>query len=156
MKKLILLAVGLTLVAAPAFAQKSAKKSEPRGGLAYARLMPQDDLKDSHDSGNGLHLLFDYDLSDRMDLSITVGWNRISADSDAEDAEDFTMWELTAGPRTRLKHFYLGVEYGYFTKVDEWGLVPNAGIRYKRFDVGYRMKTSGDAGIHAIRVGYFF
>lgn len=158
MKRWIILAAVLMLAAAPASAQKAAKKAEPRGGLAFAWLLPQDGLKDTHDKGWGIHLLFAYQVADKMDLSVTTGYDRVLADADAGamGAEDFTMWEFTAGPRARIDLFYIGIEGGYFTKIDEWGLVPNAGIRYKRFDVGYRMKTSGDTKIHAIRAGYFF
>lgn len=158
MKKWIILAAVLMLAATPVLAQKAVKKAEPKGALALAWLLPQDSLKDTHDKGYGIHMLFAYQLADKMDFSLTTGWNRLLADSDseAEGAEDFTMWEFTAGPRVRLSLAYLGIEGGYFTKIDEWGWVPNAGIRYKRFDVGYRLKTSGETKIHTIRAGYFF
>ena len=152
-----LTALAVVLLAAlPASAQKATAKPEPKGGLALAWLLPQDSLKDTHDKGYGIHMFFAYQLADKMDLSMTTGWNRLLADSEAEGAEDFTMWEFTAGPRARISLFYLGIEGGWFTKIDEFGWVPNAGVRYKRFDVGYRMKTSGETKVHTIRAGYFF
>jgi hypothetical protein len=161
MKKwIILVAVLMFAVApvapvAPAAAQNAQKtKAPPNGGLGLAWLLPQDDLKETHDKGFGIHVMFAYQLADKMELSGTTGWNRLKAD--ALGAEDFNMWEMTLGPRAMIKMFYLGVEGGYFTKIDEWGWVPNAGVRYKIFDLGYRMKTSGETKYHTIRAGVFF
>jgi len=155
MRNLTLLAV-MMLAATPALAMDS----DANGGLAFAWHFPQKELKESHDQGYGIHLMFAYELADKWDLSITTGWNRLLANEQPRNSplgsDDITVWEFTAGPRLRLKWFYAGVEAGYFTKLDKWGWVPNAGVRYKILDLGWRWNSTGESEIQTIRLGVFF
>jgi len=157
-----LVAAGLA-TAVPASAQLGApppRIDEPNGGLAAAYLLPREGLEETHDHGWGIHLLFAYGVTIHTDLSGTIGWNRLLARTQPSNAprgsDDLVVWEFTLGPRFRVAWFYAGVEGGYFTRFGEWGWVPNAGIRWKILDLGYRLKSGGDAQMHTVRLGVFF
>ena len=66
------------------------------------------------------------------------------------------LWEFAAGPQFDLKALYVGVEGGYWTEIDEWGVMANAGFRKDLIDLSVRYKPTGDGEFYAIRLGFFF
>jgi len=136
------------------------KLDEAHGGIGLVYYMPKGNLKETHDRGYGISLMFAYPVSDMMDLTGTTGWSRYlikeQPSNTLRGSSDLTVWEFTLGPRMRVSIVYLGIEAGYFTNFKEWALVPNAGIRWRVFDLGYRMKTNAGTEVHSIRAGIFF
>ena len=136
------------------------KMDEAHGGIGLSYYMPQGNLKETHDSGYGISFMFNYPISDMMDLTGTTAWSRYIINEQPANtlrgSSDLTVWEFTLGPRVRVSIVYLGIEAGYFTNFNEWALVPNAGIRWRIFDLGYRMKTNAGTEVHSIRAGIFF
>jgi hypothetical protein len=155
------LVLGLALPAVAQYEVQGQKKEEAaRGGVGVSWYMPKGELKESHDSGYGASVIFSYPASDHLDLTGTTAWSKYLVNDQpgntALGTEDFSAWEFTLGPRLRFSIVYVGIEGGYFTTFDEWALVPNAGVRWKIFDLGYRMKMGDNTEVHSIRAGVFF
>lgn len=163
MKVTLIVGLLILLLAMPATAQQgthSQKKDESHGGIGVSWYMPKGELKESHDSGYGVSLIFSYTTSDRMSITGNVAWSQYLANDQSgapqEKWEDFTAWEFTSGPQFRFSLLYVGLEAGYYTHFDEWALVPNVGVRWKILDLAYRVKMGDETGVHSIRLGVFF
>ena len=164
MKVLLITCLLILALALPAAAQYEVqgqeKGEEAHGGIGVSWYMPQGEIKESHDSGYGLSFIFAYPASDHLDVTGNVAWSHYEINEQPGNAlrgtEDFTAWEFTLGPRLRFSIVYVGLEGGYFTGFDEWALVPNAGFRWRIFDLGYRVKMGDNTEVHSIRAGVFF
>jgi hypothetical protein len=126
---------------------------QKNSGLAMSYAVPSSSFADAVDNGYGLSVIFDYPTASVADLAASLGWYRFAGSAGGEDV---SMWEFTAGPRYRSGVFYAGVEMGYFTKVKEWGMVPNLGLRRGDLELGLRYKFSGEASFVAARLGFYF
>ena len=133
---------------------------QQNGGLAASYLTPKGDFKQQVDNGLGISAIFDYPLAGIINISGALGWNRFSGITLVEGtnvkAESLTIWEFAAGPQIDFGRMYLGVEGGYYTNLDEWGLVPNMGIRKGMMDFSIRYKMTDDGKFVAGRAGFFF
>lgn len=126
---------------------------QQNGGLAFSYAMPSSDFAETVGNGYGFSAIFDYPTASLVDLCASLGWYRFAG---APGRADISMWEFTAGPRFITGIFYAGLETGYFTKVKEWSMVPNVGLRKGALDLGLRYKFSGEARFVAARLGLFF
>jgi hypothetical protein len=124
-----LAALGLAaLFAAPAAAQLPLL--DVRVG-AHA-VLPTGDLDDAFDAGFGAYGRIGAPIGP-VKLMASVTWNRLkSANPLVEDTDVVT---LTAGPHFSLAMLDIGIEGGYFSEFEEFGLAPNVSIGLLKFDL---------------------
>ncbi len=155
MKRIILVGLALTLMASGA-----ARAAEKNGGLAASFAQPTGDFDKLAGSGFGLSAIFDYSMAKIVDISGSLGWYSFSGETLIEGtnvkSESLSVWEFSAGPQIDFGKLYLGVEGAYYTNLDEWGLVPNIGLRKGMIDVVFRYKVTEDSNFYALRLGFFF
>lgn len=155
MKRILILVMALSMLlgAGSALAQKT-------GGLAVSYAKPKGAFEGLVGNGYGLSSIFDYSMSGIVDLTLSLGWYNFDGITIFEGTnvktDSFSMWEFSAGPQIDFGRLYVGIEAGYYTNVDEWGLVPNVGIRKNIIDVCLRYKMTEDAEFYAFRLGFFF
>ena len=141
-------------------AQGTALAQDKNGGLAASFVLPSGDFGDFVGDGFGLSAIFDYDMANVVDISGSLGWYRFGGvtliDGTNVKTESTTMWEFAAGPQIDFGKLYVGLEGAYYTNLDEWGLVPNAGLRKGMVDIGVRYKMTEDSNFYAVRAGFFF
>jgi hypothetical protein len=77
-----------------------------------------------------------------------LSYNRFPAeDGTREDGTPFDnkdVFGLTAGARVYLSMLFAGVDLGYFTAVEDGGVLPNLGLRIALFELMGRYKWTGD------------
>ncbi|MDX2472626.1 MAG: hypothetical protein QNL91_02865 [Candidatus Krumholzibacteria bacterium] len=155
MKRIILVVLALTLMA-----NGTALAVEKNGGLAASFAQPGGDFDKVIGSGFGLSAIFDYSMANVVDISGSLGWYRFGGKTLIEGtnvkSESLSVWEFSAGPQIDFGKLYMGVEGAYYTKLDEWGLVPNIGLRKDMIDVAFRYKMTEDSNFYALRLGFFF
>ncbi|MFT5234620.1 MAG: hypothetical protein ACI9UK_002130 [Candidatus Krumholzibacteriia bacterium] len=155
MKRILwaILALSIMGSASSALAQKT-------GGLAVSYAKPKGNFEGLVGDGYGLSSVFDYPLSGIVDVTLSLGWynfeGRTLFEGTNVKTESFSMWEFAVGPQVDFGMLYIGAEGGYYTNVDEWGLVPNVGIRKKMIDASLRYKMTEDAEYYAFRLAFFF
>ncbi len=88
-----------------------------------------------------------------VNISGSLGWYQFSGE---DDQDGTSIWEFTTGPQVDFGKLYAGFEVGYFTTMNEWGVVPNLGIRKDMIDIGLRYKVTGDGKFFALRAGLYF
>ncbi len=137
-----------------------AMAAEKNGGLAASYAMPQDEFENVVDDGYGLSAIFDYPMAGMINISGSIGWYRFKGVTLLEGTnikeESSTMWEFSAGPQIDFGKLYVGVEGGYYTDVNEWGMLGNVGLRRDMLDFSVRYKMTEDAKFMAARLGFFF
>ena len=130
------------------------------GGLAASHAAPKGDFKDLAGNGFGVAAIFDYPMAGIVNISGALGWYRFSgldANPGLNDKTDsLSLWEFSAGPQIDLGMLYFGAEGGYYTKLDEWGLVLNVGIRKNLVELSLRYKMTEDGKFLATRAGFYF
>jgi len=130
------------------------------GGLAASYVNPKGDFEQFVGDGFGLTAIFDYPLAGVVNITGSMGWYQFSGVTLIEGTnvktDSSTLWEFAAGPQIDFGMLYCGVEGGYYTDLDEWGLVPNAGIRKDLLDFSLRYKVTDDGKFMALRAGFFF
>ncbi len=155
MKRIVLLTMILHLVVGAA-----ALAGEKHGGLALSYAAPEGEFDKVADAGFGVSAIFDYPMAGIVNISGSLGWYRFSGVTMVEGtnvkAESRSVWEFTAGPQIDFGKLYIGLEGGYYTDLDEWGLVPNIGFRHNLIDLSLRYKATEDGKFFAGRVGVFF
>jgi len=151
--------IGLTLLIAMTVST-SVLAGQENGGLAASYVTPKGDFAETVDDGWGTSAIFDYPLSGIINMTGSLGWYTFSGITLVEGTnvktDSRTMWEFVAGPQADFGMLYIGVEAGYYTDLNEWGVVPNAGIRKNMIDVGVRYTVTDDGEFMAIRIGFFF
>ena len=131
------------------------------GGLAVSYVTPKGDFDQVVGDGIGLSSIFDYPLGGNVvNISGSLAYYRFSGITLLEGtnvkSESTSLWEFSGGPQLDFGRLYMGVEAGYYTNLDEWGLVPNLGLRKDMVDVSFRYKMTDDGKFMAVRVGFFF
>lgn len=134
--------------------------AQRNGGLAASYVTPRGDFEQVVSDGGGASAIFDYPFSGIINITGSLGWytfkGRTLIEGTNIKTDSSTLWEFAAGPQADFGVLYLGLEGGYYTELNEWGLVPNAGIRKGMIDLGVRFKVTEDAKFMAVRVGFFF
>jgi len=155
MKRIIILALSLSLVLCG-----SAFAGARNGGLAASFTSPKGDYGNAAGNGYGLSLIFDYPMAGMIDITGTVGWYKFTGVTLSEGTniktDSNTLWEFAAGPQIDFGLLYAGAEFGYYTDLDEWGLVPNLGVRKDLLDFSLRYMISDTGEFMAVRAGFFF
>jgi hypothetical protein len=77
-------------------------------------------------------------------LMFEAAYNGFSIGDDLPDLEDFNddlnLWGFAAGPRLGLGPFNFGALGSYHTEIDEFDVIPLAGINIWKLDVALRYK----------------
>ena len=130
-------------------------------GVAADLALPSGDFNKLYDSGFGIHAIFKRPLTPLVTLTADGGWTSFGQGDLGELQDnpfggDIDVWNVTAGGTVFLLPLGLGAEYGYFSKVEDWSLVPYAGMGFGKLDLTVRYKATGDAKWWEFRVGVFF
>lgn len=114
---------------------------------------PTDTFGDFYSTGYGFSSSLEFTLLPIVSVHGGLGWTRFSGEGALEDID---VWEYGLGARAHLGLFYGGLEVDHFSEIDEWGWVPEVGVRFTMLDAGLRYKMSGDANWWGIRAGIRF
>ncbi len=162
MKRFCLAAAGLLLINACS-SDKGRQRPEPNE--TKPKTKPALRLSDvlarpafAYAQGKGPRQVSLSDIAERAVLSVvnisgSLGWYQFSGE---DDQDGTSIWEFTTGPQVDFGKLYAGFEVGYFTTMNEWGVVPNLGIRKDMIDISLRYKVTGDGKFFAMRAGLYF
>ncbi len=144
MKRLsFVLVLALALIALPRTAEAQFKIGA-RGKI----LLPTGDFNDVAKTGWGLAATGDFTIIPLIKLRGEVGYNQFDAENgaswDGEPIDRFDIWSFLIGARLQLPILYLSLDGGYYTKIDEFSLLPGLGLRFLFLDVGGRYKWTGE------------
>ncbi|MBE0566541.1 MAG: hypothetical protein IH621_11310 [Krumholzibacteria bacterium] len=154
-------------IAASALAVAGSLPAQAGGfGLGLSAALPTGDFGDYLDSGFGVHAMYKRPVTPLVQLTADVGWTRFGTadltgdlggfDGFAAADDNLDVWNFTGGGKVDFMPFGLGLEYGYFSEIDEYGLVPNVGVSFTKFAVDLRYKATGDANWFEVRAGLYF
>ena len=156
----------LTIVAAAMTCSLAPAALAGSFGVGADLALPTGDFGDALDSGFGLHVLAKHPVAPLVTLTGDAGWTRFSSKDLTLDlgqfgsftagGDDVNVWNVCAGARVAMMPMGLGLELGYFSKVDELGLVPNVGVSFSKLAVDLRYKATGDAKWFELRAGVYF
>jgi hypothetical protein len=135
-------------------------------GLGANVAFPTGSFGDLYNSGFGVHALIQHPVTPLATITGDVGWTSFSGKDLSLDIGDIgsipfsgdnlEMWNFTGGAKVNLLPLGLGLEYGYYTQIKEWGLVPYASFGLSKIDLAARYKATGDAKWFEVRVGFMF
>ncbi|MEJ2482155.1 MAG: hypothetical protein P8049_03305 [Gemmatimonadota bacterium] len=140
-----ILAIGAAMLVHPSPATAQVRTGIGVGGKL---LVPTGDLKDEVKSGWGIAGTGELALLGILSGVTELSYNRFPAedgmrgDGSSYDSKD--VFGFTAGARIYLSMLFAGLDVGYFTAVDDGGLLPNIGLRIALFEVMGRYKWTGD------------
>ncbi len=111
-------------------------------------LIPTGDFDDKADTGWGLAATGDFTLIPLVKLRGEIGYNQFDAKEgaewDGEPIDRFKIWDFMIGARLQLPIIYFSLDGAYYTKIDEFSLLPGLGFRFLFLDVGGRYKWTGE------------
>lgn len=152
----------LTLISTSTYAQEEKKFIS---GNSLNIFLPQGTLAETYDHGFGIYANFDYNLNKYFAVRGDLGWNDVSGpetsylDSSGvihTNHPNRSIWEFTAGMKAQVSILYLEIRGGYFSGVNEWGIVPAAGIRIKKIDIQGSYTFAGENNWASVRLGYYW
>ncbi|MFO7608269.1 MAG: hypothetical protein R6X35_03590 [Candidatus Krumholzibacteriia bacterium] len=135
-------------------------------GVGAGLALPTGDFGDAVDLGYGLHAMVKHPVAPLVTLTGDAGWTRFSTSDEflvgeglggwlgADDTVD--VWNVTGGARVAMMPMNLGLEFGYFSELEEWSLVPNLGFGFSKLALDLRYKATGDAKWFEVRAGLYF
>jgi hypothetical protein len=142
---LLILALGAAVLVLPSPAVAQVRSGIGVGGKL---LFPMGDLDDEVKSGWGIAGTGEIALLGILSAVGELSYNRFPAEEGTrEDGTPFDnkdVFGLTAGARVYLSMLFAGVDLGYFTAVEDGGVLPNLGLRIALFEVMGRYKWTGD------------
>ncbi len=140
---LLLVAVLFSLVLLPERAEAQFKL-----GARAKLLLPTGDFNDVATTGWGLAGTGDFTIIPLLKLRGEIGYNQFDAEDEAvwdgEPIDKFDIWSFMIGARLQLPVIYLSLDGAYYTKIDEFSLLPGLGLRFLFLDVGGRYKWTGE------------
>jgi hypothetical protein len=114
------------------------------GGRAKM-LLPTGDFDDVAKTGWGAAATGDFTLVPLIKLRGEVGYNRFDGETDGETSyDDWNIWNFGIGARLQLPIVYISLDGSYYTKIDEFSVLPGIGARILFLDVGARYKWTGE------------
>jgi hypothetical protein len=114
------------------------------GGRAKM-LLPTGDFDDVAKTGWGAAATGDFTLVPLIKLRGEVGYNRFDGETDGETTyDDWNIWNFGIGARLQLPIVYISLDGSYYTKIDEFSVLPGIGARILFLDVGARYKWTGE------------
>lgn len=145
------LALGLAaLVAAPAAAQVPVLDVR----LGAHAVVPSGDLADVAETGYGVYGRIGAPIGP-IKLMGSVTWNRLTAKAGFGSDQDVIT--VQAGPHFSLALLDIGIEGGYFSEVEEFGLTPNVSIGFSKLELTASYNTTlKDPATNWISVGLGF
>ena len=157
----------LVLLAGNTFAQdkKNAPEKKLISGNSFQVMFPQGSLGDEYDFGWGIYGNIDYNFSKHLAWRFDLGWNSLSGDEKIildEDGNEqvvggnMSVWEFTTGLKASISILYIEARGGYFTGINEWGVIPAAGLRLGKFDIQGNYKFLGDSNWYGARIAFYW
>ncbi len=145
MKRIVLILAAAAGLVLPPTAEAQVRTGIGVGGKL---LFPTGSLNDEVKSGWGIAGSGELALLGILSGVGELSYNRFPAeDGTREDGTPFDnkdVFGFTAGARVYLSMLFAGLDVGYFTAVDDGGVLPNIGLRIALFEVMGRYKWSGD------------
>ena len=142
-RHLFALIAALAFVAIPQTASAQFKIGA-RGKLMF----PTGDFSNVAETGWGLAATGDFALIPLVKLRGEAGYNQFDAKDgaewDGESIDKFDIWSFMIGARLQLPIIYFSLDGAYYTKIDEFSLLPGLGFRFLFLDVGGRYKWTGE------------
>ena len=164
MKKTILsFFVLLFILVSSSFAQEGEKKWV--SGNSFNVIIPQGDLAKEYNYGLGVYGNIDYNFNEHFAWRFDLGWNDLEGDERTivdttgyvhTHKPKISVWEFTTGLKASFSVFYIEARGGYFTGINEWGIIPAVGLRLGKFDINGSYKLLGDNNWVAARIGYYW
>ena len=144
-----------------------AQDSEPKlvSGISWGYIIPQENLDVVYDHGFAFIGNFDYRFNKNLIGRFDIGWNDLSGPETQyidtagvvhTNHPNRSILEITAGLRAAYSYFYVEARGGYFTGINEWGVVPAVGVRIKKFDIQGSYTLTEDHNWATIRASYYF
>jgi hypothetical protein len=152
----------LTLLTINTYAQEEKKLMS---GNSLNIFIPQGTLAETYDHGYGIYANFDYNLNKYFAVRGDFGWNDVSGPETSyldtngvihTNHPNRSIWEFTAGMKAQISIVYIEARGGYFSSLNEWGVVPAVGLRIKKFDLQGSYSIVGDYEWASIRIGYYW
>lgn len=128
-----------TLLATPAAAQLPGLDVR----LGAHAVIPSGDLADRYDNSFGAYGRIGAPVGP-IKLMGSVTWNRFKAKSGIPLIEDEDLITIQAGPHFSLAMLDVGIEGGYISNIEEWGLMPNVSLRLGSVEVTGSYNTTFD------------
>lgn len=135
-----LLAILFTLAFLPGRAE-----AQVAFGARAKMLLPTGDFDDVAKTGWGAAATGDFTLIPLLKIRGEVGYNRFDGETDGDTTyDDWNIWNFGAGARLQLPIIYISLDGSYYTKIDEFSVLPGVGARFLFLDVGARYKWTGE------------
>ena len=150
---------------------KAQEESKWASGNSFNLGFPMGDMESLYDMGYGIYANFDYNFSSFLAARFDVGWNSFSGTDVTQDLglksasayeapvvamDNLNIWEFTGGLRAKIAVFYVEARGGYFTGINEWGVVPAVGLRFGRLDIQGSYTVAGKYQWAGARVGFYY
>ena len=147
------------------------EESKWTSGNSISLSFPMGDMDGVYDMGYGFYGNIDYNFSNFLAARFDLGWNTfkgtdLASGLDLKSAsgyetplltvDNLNVWEFTGGLRAKIAVFYVEARGGYFTGINEWGVVPAVGLRLGRFDIQGSYTVAGDYQWASARVGFYW
>ena len=140
--------------------QSQAQEKKFVSGNSVTFGFPVGDMESLYDFGWGIYADFDYNFSKFLIARFDLGWNTFSGTYKDELGLDVDrkqdIWEFTGGLRAKIAMFYVEGRGGYFTGINEWGVVPAVGIRLGKIDIQGSLTVAGDYHWGGARIAYYW
>lgn len=155
MKKTTLKVFLMMLIVASASTTVSAQKLIY--GNSISLMAPTGDFGDVYKGGFGINANFEASFS-KIGVLGEFGYSTFAGDDDIIQVDDLSTWNLLVGAKLSLiGPLYIEGRTGYyFGDVDEFVIIPAAGVRFKKFDINAGYQAAGDFNFMNFRVGYFW
>jgi len=140
-------------------------------GNSFNLAFPMEDMEGMYEMGYGIYANFDYNFSSFLAARFDFGWNSFNGTDLTSDlglksafeyevpvvtTDNLSVWEFTGGLRAKIAVFYVEARGGYFTGINEWGVVPAVGLRLGRLDIQGSYTVAGDYQWAGARVGFYY
>ena len=152
-------------------AQETKKEKKFVSGNSFNVAFPMGDMESLYNTGWGIYANFDYNFSSFLAARFDLGWNSFNGtdltpdlglkSASAYEAPVVTVgnldvFEFTGGLRAKIAFFYVEARGGYFTGINEWGVVPAVGLRFGRLDFQGSYTVAGNYQWAGARVGFYW
>ncbi len=143
----------------------SAQDTKLIGGNSLGVILPLADFSESYVVGVSFYGNIDYNLSKHLILRFDLGWSDLSGEEkEYVDTEgnthtshpSLTVWEISGGLRLKASIFYLEGRAGYFSGINEFGMVPAVGLRLGKFDLQANYTIAGNKDMFGARISYYW
>ncbi len=159
MRSIVKFFVVICFVAFFTVSQSQAQEKKLVTGNSITLGFPIGDMEGMYDMGWGIYGNVDYNFSKFLTGRFDLGWSTFSnnlAPVEGIEFDNLDIWEFTGGLRANISVFYLEGRGGYFTGINQWGVVPAVGLRFGKLDIQGSLTVAGDYHWGGVRIGYYW